>query len=232
MRWLDVRLPVTIEEAALALTLIATKIAVLESQLLSVPGRAHAVGYAVQKWEERRAEIEWSMERMRAGDPVASIELAKERAAHAETMRRFNEARSEVTVTRRASMAEKGGSMTAPEREIVRGLRVALDAMKTAVQKRDVTIALMKADKPAAPVLAADAAAVKRAYVARQHELAASALECIDDVVANGGAHTLVSAMIHTSIADSLAAGYREKWRIIHRPRIDAAAALTDAEAQ
>jgi hypothetical protein len=232
VRWLDVRLPMTIEEAALALDLIATKIAGLESQLLSVPARAHAVEYAMQKWGERRAEIEWSMERLRAGEPVASIELAKERAAHAETMRRFDEARTQITAMRRVFMAEKGGSMAAPEREIVRGLRVALAAMKTAVEKRDVTISLLKSEKPAAPVLAVDAAAVKRAYVARQHELAASALECIDDVVANGGAHTLVSAMIHASITDSLAAGYRDKWRIIHRPRIDAAAELTAAEAQ
>jgi hypothetical protein len=219
VRWLDVRLPVTIEEGQSALDLIATKIAGLESQVLSVPGRALAVAYATQKWEERRAEIEWWVVRMRAGESVASMELAKERAAHAETARRLDEAR-------RAPMTDKGRSMTASERAIVRGLRESVANLTTAVQQRDAAIERLKADKPAAPVLAADAAAVKRAYVARQHEIAASALECIDEITANGGAHTPVSAMIHTTMVQSLAAGYREKWRIVHRPRIEDAAAL------
>ena len=233
LRWLDVRLPVTVDEGDAALDLIATKIAGLEVLAREVPDRALSAEYALRKWSERLAEVEWTVERLRAGDAPASMDLARERSAHSDTTKKLAESRASLAAADQkiesmrqesTGLRRKGARSWVSDAE--RGLREANAGLLTAVRQRDATIERLRAAAPPAPVFTADAADVKRAYIARQHENAATALEAIDEIIANGGSHTPVSAMIVTHMADTLAAGYRERWRLLQRPRIEAAAGL------
>jgi len=227
VRWLDVRLPVTIEEGQSALDLIATKIAGLESFASDVPERAAGAEYALRKWSERLAEIEWAMERLRAGEPAASLELARERAAHAETMHRLDAMRVEVSALRaRAGKAQKEQE----GRGVVDGLREQVAVLNTAIKNRDATIERLRAPAGEMPLLGGGP---NPRAVGREHELSAQVLDALDDMIAAGATHTKMSRYTAFKLNAQLPRGYRTIWREMHLARVaEAAEAFVDMSAE
>lgn len=227
VRWLDVRLPVTVEEGQAALDLIATKIAGLESFASDVPERAAGAEYALRKWSERLAEIEWAMERLRAGEPSASLELARERAAHAETALHLDAMRAEVNVLRaKASKAQKDQE----SRGVVNGLREQVAVLNTAIKNRDATIERLRAPAGEMPLLGGGA---NPRAIGREHEISAQVLDALDDMIAAGATHTKKSRYAAYKLSAQLPRGYRTIWCEMHLARvIEAADAFVDMSAE
>lgn len=224
MRWLDVRLPVTIEEGQSALDLIATKIAELESFASDVPERAAGAEYALRKWSERLAEIEWAMERLRAGEPSASLELARERAAHAETMRKLDAMRVQVkALESKATRLERHRS--ASDADIIQGLQTQNAGLLRAVEERNAAIERLKAAPKQPTPAAPDAREMKRRLIESVHEHCASGLEAFDELRAAGVTLPPISRFIAYKFASALPVGYRAKWKALHLARVEGAAA-------
>lgn len=234
VRWFDVRLPITIEEGEASLTLIATKISALERELLLVPGRSQVVTYAAQKWKDRHAEIEWMVERMRAGESAPSMDLARERAAHAETAKKLDAARLQAKSLESKVTTLVSYRHTEASESKLGGLRMEIASLRGAIQDRNATIESLRS-APATIAAHTAAAAVKaehRRDVDRMHEVSSEALEAMDSMTAAGATHTSMSHLVWTKLNSCLPGGFRARWRAVHLPRLaDAAAALTAAEA-
>ena len=215
VRWLDVRIPVTIAEGEAALDLIATKVAGLEKMIADVPDRAGAAQYALRKWEERLAEVEWTMERLRAGDALPSMDLARERAAHAETVKKLDAARVQVK-SLETKVAMLSQQRSKGDEKTIAGLREQVAVLFAGLGKRDAMIAALRTPEGEVPIIARG---VDPRGAAKMHETAAAALEAIDDMVAGGAQHTRLSRYTEWKLASILPVGYRVLWRDVHLAR-------------
>lgn len=253
VRYSDVRMPVTVAEADSALDLISTKIANIEARLADNPGNEPELENALTKWGERLVEVEWTTARLRAGEVAPSMDLARERASHAETIKKLDAARAQVksleskvaTLARyrhtEASESKVGGLRAELDRlrvaiddrnaKIERGtagLREHVASLNVAIAKRDAMIESLRAPSGEVPMRARGE---DPRGAARQHEMSASALEAIDDMVAGGAQHTLLSQYMAWKLASVLPIGYRVLWRDVHLARaVEAAHAFSAIE--
>lgn len=230
VRYSDVRMPVTVAEGEAALDLISTKIANIEARLADNPNNEPELVNALTKWGERLAEVEWTMERLRAGEAVPSMDLAKERAAHAETTRKLDAMRVQLKAleSKAARLSRHRGQS---DEEIIDGLRTQNAALLRAVEDRNATIERLKeAPRQAAPA-APDAADQKRRLIESLHEHCASGLAAFDELRAAGVALPPISRLIAYKFESRLPAGYRAKWRVLHLAHVeDAAASFVEPE--
>lgn len=224
VRYSDVRMPVTVAEGEAALDLISTKIANIEARLADNPNNEPELVNALTKWGERLAEVEWTTARLRAGEAAPSMDLARERAAHAEATRKLDAMRVQLkALESKAARLSRHRGQT--DEEIIEGLRTHNASLLRAIEDRNATIERLKAaplqPAPAAP----DAAEQKRRLIDRAHEHCAAGLEAFDELHSAGVSLPPLSRFIVYKFANALPAGYRSKWRAIHLARIEEAAA-------
>ena len=224
LRYSDVRMPVTVAEGEAALDLISTKIASIEARLADNPSNEPELTNALNKWGERLAEVEWTTERLRAGEAVPSMDLAKERAAHAETMRKLDAMRVQVkALESKATRLERHRS--ASDADIIQGLQTQNAGLLRAVEERNATIERLKAAPKQPTPAAPDAREMKRRLIESVHEHCASGLEAFDELRAAGVTLPPISRFIAYKFASALPVGYRAKWKALHLARVEGAAA-------
>lgn len=224
LRWGDVRMPRTESEAHAAIDLVGTKITNLEAYVTERPEQAEGLAYALRKWREKLAELEWALERLRAGDTAPSLDLARERAKFSETEAKLR-AQVETLESERKVLEQRcrqaEHTPRPPSETSVAGYQVQIRQLTGAIRDRDATIERLR---NAAPKPASDPTETRRKYIERQHELGAMALEAMDDMLAAGASHTPISRFLAESFVSSLPAGYRERWQFTKRPILERAA--------
>lgn len=223
----DVRLPLTAGESDAALDMIDRIIERLETTISRTEYTQGVEWPSMRRllanWEKKRAEVAYAAERLDAGEPPLSIELAVLRAKvdaltaeNIELKSRTGSAQafvSSIKGSRRERLAENE-SLKKQNEDLVEKNRRLSEAMKALESK------------PKSPQ------DEERKDLRRSlHETMAFTAEVLDDASANGGSLTPIARLLLQKCIDSLPRGYRIKWRALNMEALRTAADVMAAEA-
>lgn len=215
----DVRSPVTAEEAQAALDMIDAQMDRIESVIASRGGSA-GLKSLLMSWTVKRAEVAYAMERLDAGDPPPSIELATARAkiavleGHIEKLREKVHMDVHAPSTRAAELAAEAEALKKKNADLSKknaGLAQAIEGLHAGIAKA----------KGDTRYLAA-----VRGY----HKQCASILEVFDDLEGRGVVLPPMARLVRNSARTGLPAGYlATTWAIDGRPHLINAAREIEA---
>jgi hypothetical protein len=210
-RWVrpeEVRTPVTVKEGEAALDLIDHAMDRLEETIGRRAQRGEdSTGLKVllASWGSRRAEVVYAVERLEAGEPPVSVDLARLRAQvedltrqNTDQLKRLKEQRAMIV-----SLTEKSAGKPAHV--------ASLELQVAALTQRNAGLAdALRTMKP--PVQPDEA---KRALKKSVHDAFAFGAEALDDLVQAGVTLTPLAALFLEHCNSSVPRGYRAEWRVV-----------------
>lgn len=216
-RWMrpeEVRTPVTVKEGEAALDLIDHHADHLEATIARRTQRGEdctGLKTLLASWESRRAEVAYVVERLDAGEPAPSIELATARAKIAVLEEHIEKLRAKVHMdvhspsTRTAELAAQVEDLKKQNADIAKknaGLAEAITNLQAALAKA-------KSDSRYLSAV--------RAY----HKHCASVLEAFDDIERRGVALPPIARLVRSTARTGVSADYlATTWVVDGRPHL------------
>lgn len=216
-RWLrpeEVRTPVTVQEGEAALDVIDHHADHLEATIARRTAKGEectGLTSLLKSWESRRAEVTYAIERLEAGEPAPSVELATARAKIAVLEGHVERLRAQIHVdvhspsTRVADLAQQVEALKKQNADIIKknaGLAEAITNLQAALAKA-------KSDSRYA------------AAVRGQHKQCAAVLEALDDLEGRGVVLPPMARLVRNTARTALPADYlATTWAIDGRPHL------------
>lgn len=217
-RWLrpeEVRTPVTVQEGEAALDVIDHHADHLEATITRRAARGEdcsGLTSLLKSWESRRAEVTYAIERLEAGEPAPSVELATARAKITVLEGHIERLRAQITVleghspsTRVAELAQQVEALKKQNADLAKknaGLAEAITNLQAALAKA-------KSDSR------------HLAVVRGHHKHCASVLEAFDDLEGRGVVLPPMARLVRSSAQTALPVGYlATTWATDGRPHL------------
>lgn len=205
----EVRTPVTAKEAEAALDMIDTALGHLESIVTRKEAESSTewtgMRRLIEAWETKRAEVAYAAERLEAGEPALSIELAKLRAQVAALT-----AENELLKARAGSAKAQAEDVKNSRRERL-GENAHLKRQNADLIEKNARLAAALQEQRVATAPPPDE--VKRTLKRSLHTAFAFGAEAMDELVAAGVTLTPLAAMFARDCNNGLPGGYRAEWR-------------------